>query len=153
MDKAIFVIAPWITVSLALLCSSCSSVLNKSQLNQSVNLTIDAPMHAKIDVDLSKKLTGYASGGYFLHLLRISGDNKYLEGVRFNGPAPGFFSIFSKVNSVKAAAAYNAIRTTQADVLVNPQYVVEENSWNPLYKLIKVKVTGYSGRVISIKNK
>ena len=110
-------------------------------------------MRAKLEVDMSRKLVGYASSGYLFHLFRVSGDNKYLDHIRFNDKSPSFFSIFSKVNAVKAAAAYNAIRSSTSDVLVNPQYVVEENHWNPLYKLIKVKVTGYPGKIASIKNK
>ncbi len=131
---------------------SCSTI-NKSYVNQSVNLTIDAPMAARVDVDMTRKLAGYASGGYFLHLLRVKGDNKFIDQVRFNGNSPGFFSFLSKVQSVKAAAAYNALRGSEADVLVNPQYVVEESHWNPFYKLIKVKVTGYAGKVVSINNR
>tara|TARA_R110002072_G_scaffold534_2_gene3493 strand:+ start:29574 stop:29909 length:336 start_codon:yes stop_codon:yes gene_type:complete len=109
-------------------------------------------MKAKVDVDMTRKLTGYASGGYLLHLLKISGDNKYADGIAFNGNEPSVFSMLSKVNAVKAAASYNAIRTSEADVLVNPQYVVEESNWNPFYKMIKVKVTGYPGKVVSIRN-
>ena len=110
-------------------------------------------MIAKIDVDMTKKLTGYASGGYLFHLLKMSGDNKYIDGVRFNGKGAGLFSFASKISEVKAAAAYNAVRTSESDLLVDPQYVIEESNWNPFYKLIKVKVTGYPGKVISIKNK
>ncbi len=139
-------------VSLGFLFVSCSTI-HKSHMNQSVNVTIEAPMAAKIDVDMSRRLTGYASGGYFLHVFRVSGDNKFADNIRFNGVVPSFFSFLSRVRSVKSAASYNAIRTSDADVLVNPQYVVEENHWNPFYKLIKVKVTGYPGKLVSIKNK
>ena len=143
---------PILLVAVFLPLVSCSSI-NKSYLNQSVNLTIDAPMSARVEVDMTRKLAGYASGGYFLHLLRVKGDNKFLDRVRFNGKEPGFFSLFSKVQSVKAAAAYNAVRGGEADVLVNPQYVVEENHWNPFYKLIKIKVTGHPGKIVSIRNR
>ncbi len=129
-------------------------------MNASIGITIDSPMDARIDVDMTKKLVGYASGGYLFHLLRVSGDNKFADGIRYNSPGQGdegFFSSIlsslSKLEAVKSAAAYNAIRTSDADVLINPQYVIEEGNWNPFYKLIKVKVTGYPGKVISIKNK
>lgn len=139
--------------------SACTSI-NKSHMNASIGITIDSPMDARIDVDMTKKLVGYASGGYLFHLLHVSGDNKFADGIRYNSPgqgSEGFFSsigsLFSKVESVKSAAAYNAIRTSDADVLINPQYIIEASNWNPFYKLIKVKVTGYPGKVISIKNK
>ena len=44
----------------------CTSI-NKSHMNESIDVKIDAPMEAKIDVDLSRKLTGYASGGFLFH--------------------------------------------------------------------------------------
>jgi len=129
-------------------------------MNASIGITIDSPMNARIDVDMTKKLVGYASGGYLFNFLHVSGDNKFVDGIGYNRPGQGdegFFSsigsAFSKVESVKSAAAYNAVRTSNADVLINPQYVIEESSWNPFYKQIKVKVTGYPGKVISIKNK
>lgn len=145
-------------LTLILLLGSCSSI-NKSHMNASIGISIHSPMDAKIDVDMTKKLVGYASGGYLFHLLKVSGDSKYADGIAFNSPGgkgSGFLSgvldALSKVEEVKSAAAYNAIRTSDADVLINPQYIVEEGNWNPFYKLIKVKVTGYPGKIISIKN-
>lgn len=136
----------------------CTSI-NKSHMNSSIGISVTSPMDAKIDVDMTKKLVGYASGGYLFHLLKVSGDNKFADGINYNSGSgdKGFigkvFEDFSNVEEVKAAAAYNAIRTSDADVLISPQYVIEEGNWNPFYKLIKVKVTGYPGKVISIKNK
>ncbi len=147
-----------ILLVLAAFLGSCSSI-NKSHMNASIGISISSPMDAKIDVDMTKKLVGYASGGYLFHLLKVSGDSKYADGIAFNSPGGkegGFFNgilnAISKVEEIKGAAAYNAIRTSDADVLINPQYIVEEGNWNPFYKLIKVKVTGYPGKVISIKN-
>lgn len=144
---------------LVLFLGACSTI-NKSHMNASIGVTIDSPMDAKIDVDMTKKLVGYASGGYLFHLLKVSGDGKYADGIAFNSPGggdsgflSGILNSISKTAEVKAAAAYNAIRTSDADVLINPQYIVEEGNWNPFYKLIKVKVTGYPGKVISIKNR
>ncbi len=131
---------------------SCSSV-QKSHLNSGVDITIDSPMRAKIDVDMSRKLVGYASGGFLFHLMHVNGDNKYAEGINYNGEGKGWLSFLSKVEKVKSAAAYNAIRTSDAEVLVSPQYVIEESHWNPLYKSVKVKVTGYPGKIVTIKNR
>ena len=145
--------------AVVLFLGACSTI-NKSHMNASIGISIDSPMDAKIDVDMTKKLVGYASGGYLFHLLKVSGDSKYADGIAFNSPGggdgnflTGILNSISKISEVKAAAAYNAIRTSDADVLINPQYIVEEGNWNPFYKLIKVKVTGYPGKVISIKNR
>jgi len=146
-----------LTLGLIFLLGSCSTI-NKSHMNASIGISIKSPMKAKIDVDMTKKLVGYASGGYLFHILKVSGDTKHVDGVHFNEPdgssnfVSGIFKGLSRVEAVKAAATYNAIRTSDADVLISPQYVVEEGNWNPFYKLIKVKVMGYPGKVISIKN-
>lgn len=133
--------------------TSCSSI-NKSHLNGGLKLTVTSEMNARVEVDTTKKLTGYASGIYLFHLFKISGDSKHADGIDYGGGRPGWAErFFSITHDVKAAAAYNAIRTSKADILVSPQYVIETNNWNPFYKQIKVKVTGYPGRVINIKNK
>ena len=140
-------------LSLILTLSSCSSI-NKSHLNSGINLNVRSDMDARIEVDTTKKLTGYASGVYLFHLFKISGDSKYADGIDYGDGKAGFVEKwFSTSYDVKAAASYNAIRTSNADVLVSPQYVIETNNWNPMYKQIKVKVTGYPGKIISIKNK
>lgn len=139
-------------IALIIITSGCTSI-NRSYLDSSLQVSVESPMKAKIDVDMTNKLVGYASGGYFLHFFMTSGDNRYTDNVTFNNEKSGLFSTWSKVNAVKAAATYNALRTTNADIIVNPQYVVEENHWNPFYKTIKVKVTGYPGKIAAIKNK
>ena len=111
-------------------------------------------MDASIEVDTTKKLTGYASAIYLLHLFKISGDDRHADGVDYgNGKANFLEKWFGREHAVKSAAAYNAIRTSRADVLVAPQYVIESSNWNPFYKQIKVKVTGFPGKIVSIKNK
>ena len=121
-------------------------------MNAGIDIDIGSAMDAQIDVDMSTKLVGYAYGGYLFNLVKVTGDNRYADGIRYNGRDGGFFGFISKVQSVKAAAAYNAIRQSKADVLISPQYVVEESHFNPFWKSIKVKVTGYAGKVVSIKN-
>ncbi|MBT3585263.1 MAG: hypothetical protein HN509_10165 [Halobacteriovoraceae bacterium] len=140
----------FLLISLLALFGGCTSI-NKSHMNGSIGITIQSQMEAKIDVDLTRKLTGYASGGYLFHLFQISGDNKYADGIGYNGGKASWLP--SKIEAIKSAAAYNAIRTSDADVIVSPQYVIEESHWNPFYKLVKVKVTGYAGKVVSIRHK
>lgn len=140
-----------ISIIISLLFIASCSTINKSHMNQSISVSITNEMKAQIDVDMTTKLTGYAYGGYLFNMLKINGDDKYADGISYNGGTSGFFAAISKVESVKSAAAYNAIRQSKADVLISPQYVIEESHWNPFWKSIKVKVTGYAGKVVSIK--
>jgi hypothetical protein len=131
----------------------CTSI-NKSHLNSPLNINVKSDLKAIIEVDTSKKLIGYASGVYLLHFFKISGDDRYADGLNYNENNPSFLEQFlGLTHQVKSAAAYNAIRTSRADVIMAPQYVIETNHWNPLYKQVKVKVTGFPGKIVSIKNK
>jgi len=138
-----------ILITLIITFASCSSV-NKSYKNTSIDISIKSPMRAKVEVDMTRKLTGYASGGFLFHFFHISGDSKFLTNIRFNGQSSSIFQ--NNLNLVKGAAAYNAVSGSDADILVDPQYVLEESKWNPIYKEIKVKVTGYAGKVVKIMN-
>ena len=60
--------------------------------------------------------------------------------------------LFSLTHSVKSAAAFNAIRTSRADVIMSPQYVIETNNWNPLYKQVKKKKKKSKSYGVSWKN-
>ncbi len=141
-----------VTIFFFLIVTGCSSI-ERSHNNRGIDIKIDAPMHAQIDVDLSTELTGYAYGGYLFNVFKISGDKRYAPGMDYPNKKTGIFAYMSRVEKVKAAAAYNAIRQSNADVLISPQYVVEESHWNPFWKSVKVKVTGYAGKVVAIRNR
>ena len=143
--KLLFILA------LAFHVSSCSTV-SRSHNNSALDIHIESKMQAQIDVDLSQKLTGYAYGGYLFNVFKVSGDNRYAQGMDFKDPGSSIFKRLSRIEKVKAAAAYNAIRQSEADVLISPQYVVESSHWNPFWKSVKVKVTGYPGKVVAIRN-
>ena len=59
------------------------------------------------------------------------------------------FSIFNGgmdgvSNKVKAAAAYNATKNKNIDILIHPEYVVEVRDYI-LFKKFYAEVTGYKG--------
>lgn len=138
-------------LALSFMLSSCSSI-ERSHNNRGIEISISSPMQAQIDVDLSNELVGYAYGGYLFNFLKVAGDTRYAPGMDYPGGGKGLLNLFSRVDKVKAAAAYNAVRQSNADVLISPQYVVEETHWNPFWKSVKVKVTGYAGKVVAIRN-
>lgn len=128
------------TVVLLALLTSCSStktgVLSTPAYAPSAEINA---IRANVDVDMSKKLEGESSSTYFL-FFRTGGDNKFVEGMRYEtGLSVG------RIGKTKSAAAYNAIEGTDADIIVHPNYVVEVENFL-FFKKIKVKVTGYTGR-------
>jgi len=121
--------------------SGCTSV-NKSHTNSPIEVNVSSEMTADLDVDISKKLEGIASGTYIFGFIKIGGDSTYVDGYGGFGP----------VGTVKSAAAYNAISKSSGDVLVSPQYIVDTKSYL-LIKYINVKVSGYEGTVKAVRNK
>ena len=125
-----------------LIFSGCAST-NQSHIYSEIYVNTESELVADIDVNMNEKLTGTATGEYFLGLIQISGDNKYADGYGLAVSAEG---------KAKAAAAYNAISGSGADILVSPQYVLEINN-NIVMKTITATVSGYGGKFKSIKNK
>ena len=66
------------------------------------------------------------------------GDNKYANGVY------GSINPFDKSAHVSAAAAYKAIKSSGADVIVNPQYEIKATNFI-LFSTVEASVTGMKG--------
>ncbi len=139
--------------AVAIFFTSCVST-NKSQLSSPVyapNVYID-PIKADVNVDTGDKLTGTSTSTFFMFFmipLRIDGDNQYADGIRYSSSANSPFGSFNPLkgaeSKVKAAAAYKAMESSDADILVNPQYsITVENKL--IIKKVTAEVTGWSGK-------
>ncbi len=96
-------------------------------------------------VTVGEKTTGTATGTTVLGLLWF-GPTEFADGVIYNG---GQFDFgFGKSAQVKSAAAYNAIKSSQADILVGPKYVVEKKDYF-FFSTMKASVSGYNGKITS----
>ena len=87
---------------------------------------------------IQKEIKGNSKSIYLLGFLRISGDNKYANGVY------GSINPFDKSAHVSAAAAYKAIKSSGADVIVNPQYEIKATNFF-LFSTVEASVTGMKG--------
>jgi hypothetical protein len=130
-----------------LLFSSCASV-NRSQVSAPLNPLIESHLKADISVDMNKKLKGVATSTTLFGVIGLSGPDHFADGVFVS--TSSFFSLGSGASDLQAAAAYNAVRAGNADVIVNPQYVIEKKSYL-LYSKTTVMVTGYAGTVNKIE--
>ena len=115
-------------ISILLICGACSTI-NKSYINAPVGVSASVELDA--DVTIGDEITGSAQETILFGVIQISGPSKYADNV-FGG--------------VKSAAAYNALESSGADVIVNPQYVFEVNN-NLIIKTTKCTVTGLAGKV------
>tara|TARA_B110000263_G_C15056889_1_gene395570 strand:- start:227 stop:559 length:333 start_codon:yes stop_codon:yes gene_type:complete len=104
--------------------------LNQSGLGASVNVNATVnPITA--DVTVGEKITGTAKESYLFKFFKLSGTSKYLDNVGGGG-------------NVCSAAAYDAVNSSGADVIVNPQYVRTMSS-NLFTSSEECTVTGYKG--------
>jgi len=134
---------------------SCTTMINKSQTNGSIDISIAGNLKADIDVDMSRKLKGVGSESVLFGMIKMKSARNYLDGVTYGGgeSGGGFFSD-GAISRAKAAAAYDAIKKAgDVDVLVAPQYTVHQSKvFFGAYRTVSVQVVGYAGKIKSIKN-
>jgi hypothetical protein len=141
----------FLTISL----SACSTNFNKSQIGGALDVHVKSNLSADVEVDMSKKIQGLASATKWLFLFTATGPNQYADGVAFNADGSNSGGIFGPgiVEEVKAAAVYNAVTSGKAEIIVAPQYIMKTKSvFLGFYKEISVQVSGYAGRIKTIKS-
>lgn len=131
-----------------ILFTSCISTRESAQSMPvfAPNVTMD-PLKVEVDVKTSEKLIGNAS---FTHFLFWNfGDTKFADGVNYSTnyrPKLNPFTIFTfgKEIKIRSAAACNAMKNTEADIIVNPQYIVTKKNFI-IFSIYESKVEGYAG--------
>jgi hypothetical protein len=127
--------------------SGCSS------LNVSSNsMPVTAPLQTdiKADVEVGEKISGKASVTKIL-FFTIGSDKQFADGVSYGGSGGGMGLPFGDpVSKAKSAAAYKAVTSSGADIIVAPRYTVETDDF-VVFGTINVTVEGYKGTIKSIK--
>jgi hypothetical protein len=145
---------------LVILFASCTTT-NKSVTSVPINPVgrLD-PVKADYTIDMKSKLSGESKSIWLFGFLKLSGDPNYADGIvyssNFGTGQEGFMRLFGsfamrKVTQTKAAAAYNAVESSNGDFIVNPHYSVKQTKL--LFGLIKsysASVTGYKGKYTNI---
>jgi hypothetical protein len=126
--------------------TSCAS-MNKSQMAVPLGGHVESRLKADIAVDMTKKLKGQASATKLFGFFEISGPTKFADGVFAD--AGGGILAFGGNEGVKSGAAYNAVTSGKADVIVAPQYVIETQNYF-VFSTVKATVTGYPGMIRKI---
>ena len=127
-------------LSVVFLFTGCSTV-NKSVIASPINISAESKINA--DIKVGEKITGTAKSTLLMGFIVLTGPDKFADGV--------FGSLltnpFDPTPSIKAAAAYNAVSRSGADVIVNPQYRVKINRAF-MITMVEVTVTGYNGKIM-----
>ncbi|MEQ5835436.1 hypothetical protein EZI54_21275 [Marinobacter halodurans] len=125
--------------------SGCSS-MNVSSTPVPLAGTVSTDI--KADIDVGEKITGKSHATKIL-FFTVGGDNEYADGVAYGQGGGSALSVLDAVAPVKAAAAYNAIKSSGADVIVAPRYTVKKQDYL-VYGTIDVTVEGYKGTIKSV---
>mgnify|MGYP000857695740 CR=1 FL=1 len=125
-----------------LIASGCSTV-EKSTI--AVHVDVDAESNLNVDVNVGEQITGHSSGTFLFDsyinprgLICIQCPQEYTANV-FRG---AYWQL-------KAAAVHEAMKGTNADLIINPQYTINRQ-WNPFWSTVDVTVTGRIGTIDSI---
>ncbi len=106
----------------------------------------------KADVAVGEPISGDSSVNILFGFLKFGGDSQFADGVTYGAESGSGLSLgaFDPVSSAKAAAAFKAVKNSNADLIVAPRYEVSVNDYF-LFKKVDVKVTGSKGTIRSIR--
>ena len=133
-----FLIPAAIVLGLASL-NSCTQLTQTARLAEGpVVLGVDT-IKAHVNVDTTTSLIGMSSTTHILGFIRL-GDNEFAD-------YPGINLGFNRNTREKRAAVYQALEGTNADVLVNPKYIVREQRAF-FFSKTAVQVAGFGGKFV-----
>lgn len=133
-----FLIPVAIVLGLASL-NSCTQLTQTARLAEGpVVLGVDT-IKAHVNVDTTTSLIGMSSTTHILGFIRL-GDNEFAD-------YPGINLGFNRNTREKRAAVYQALEGTNADVLVNPKYIVREQRAF-FFRKTTVQVAGFGGKFV-----
>lgn len=133
-----FLIPAALVLGLASL-NSCTQLTQTARLAEGpVVLGVDT-IKAHVNVDTTTSLIGMSSTTHILGFIRL-GDNEFAD-------YPGINLGFNRNTREKRAAVYQALEGTNADVLVNPKYIVREQRAF-FFRKTTVQVAGFGGKFV-----
>ncbi|KRW57723.1 hypothetical protein [Pseudomonas sp. TTU2014-080ASC] len=136
-------------VSALALTTGCTS-LNVSQPIAPVAGAVKTDL--KADVTVGETIRGQSQVNILFGVLKFGGDSQFADGVTYGAESGGGMSLaaFDPVSSVKSAAAYKAVKGSNADLIVAPRYEVNVKDYF-IFKKVDVTVTGNKGTINNIR--
>jgi len=148
----------YFAMAVVLVVSGCSTT-NVSKLSGPTGV-ISKTIVATPDVEKGDRISGQSNVTQILWGLIILGDTKYADNVRFSsqiqgqneGLAAGMTQLFNVDTSskAKAAAAYDACNKSGADIILTPNYVIDEKYYF-FWSNLNCTVTGFKGVIKGVK--
>ncbi|QYN03382.1 hypothetical protein K1T36_09525 [Pseudomonas protegens] len=129
--------------------AGCTSY-NTSQPSSPIDSQVKADL--KADVVVGEAISGQSSVNILFGFLKFGGDSQFADGVAYGGDGSGALGGlgFDPVSAVKSAAAFKAVKSSGADLIVAPRYEVSEENYF-VFKKVSVTVKGNKGSIRSIR--
>ena len=146
----------WMSAAIATLIATTSGCVSYNVSQPSAPLDGAVKTDLKADIKVGGTITGESSTNILFNFFAFGGDNQFADGVSYGGGASGGsggglpLPIPDPVATTKAAAAYKAVKSSGADLIVAPRYEVSVKDYF-VFKKVDVKVTGNKGSINSIR--
>ncbi|RRV08975.1 hypothetical protein EGJ27_04150 [Pseudomonas sp. v388] len=143
----------WMSAAVATLIATTSGCVSYNVSQPSAPLDGSVKTDLKADVKVGGTITGESSTKILFNFFAFGGDTQFADGVTYGAGASsggGLLPIPDPVGTTKAAAAYKAVKSSGADLIVAPRYEVSVNDYF-IFKTVNVKVTGNKGSINSIR--
>ncbi|RON68807.1 hypothetical protein [Pseudomonas fluorescens] len=127
--------------------SGCTSY-NISQPSSPIDSQVKAEL--KADVTVGEAISGQSSVNILFGVLKFGGDTQFADGVSYGGDSGAGLGLLDPVSAVKSAAAYKAVKSSGADLIVAPRYEINEDNYF-VFKKVSVTVKGNKGLIRSIQ--
>ena len=127
-----------------LLITGCT-VRKSDNLSSNININIQSNLEA--DITVGEKISGTGYETVILGIFRLPSSKYSSYGITSDAIES---SLFNFVENAKGKAIYNALNSSNADLIVHPQFIITEEKFF-LYKSIKCEVNGWKGTVKTIK--
>ncbi|MGV8920073.1 MAG: hypothetical protein ACOH2R_20090 [Pseudomonas sp.] len=140
----------YLAAAVATLIATTSGCVSYNASQPTAPITGAVTTDLKADVKVGEQITGESSTNILFGWLNVGGDTQFADGVTYDGSGGSAIGFLDPVSSVKAAAAYKAVKSSGADLIVAPRYEVTVENYF-VFKKVSVKVTGNKGSIASIR--
>jgi len=147
----------WMSAAIATLIATTSGCVSYNMSQPSAPLEGVVKSDLKADVKVGESISGQSSTNILFNFFAFGGDTQFADGVVYGAGGGGGgalgglgLPIPDPVAQAKAAAAYKAVKSSGADLIVAPRYEVNIKDYF-IFKKVNVKVTGNKGSIQSIR--
>ncbi|EPJ84104.1 hypothetical protein CFII64_14842 [Pseudomonas sp. CFII64] len=147
----------WMSAAIATLIATTSGCVSYNMSQPSAPLEGVVKSDLKADVKVGESISGQSSTNILFNFFAFGGDTQFADGVVYGAGGSGGgalgglgLPIPDPVAQAKAAAAYKAVKSSGADLIVAPRYEVNIKDYF-IFKKVDVKVTGNKGSISSIR--